>query len=364
MADTPPAAHLTSWRVTARRFWQLAGGFWHERETRGRAIGIAFILALLAGSEVALLLRFNTWNRDLFDALERRDGEAVLLEFGVLLLIVAGFCVASAGQMLCRRRLALGWRTWLGARLTMLWVAAGGTATANVDGRIAEDARVSTEEAVELAASLLHSTITLGCFIGVLWVLSDHPPIVIAGIEFALPGYLLWFALLYAALGMLVAVLAGRALIRTTDERQAKEAEYRAALVRARDQAQHGGPDGRQLSALFGQLAGAFERQSRAFAKLEFFVCAVTRTGLGLPFLVATPAYLAGVVTLGWVMQAAQAFQTVAEALAWPVRSMPKLAQWRASAERVLALADGTAASLPAQAALPLGLPAAAPARG
>lgn len=310
------------------------------------------------------MLRFNTWNRDLFDALERRDAEAVLWEFGVLLMIVAGFCVASAGQLLCRRRLALGWRTWLGARLTTLWVAAGGTAAANVDGRIAEDARVSTEEAVELAASLLHATITLACFVGVLWVLSDHPPIVIGEVEFGLPGYLLWFAILYALLGMFVAVVAGRTLIRTTDERQAKEAEYRAALVRARDAATHGGPDARLLSGLFGHLAGAFERQSRAFAKLEFFVCAVTRVGLGLPFLVATPAYLAGVVTLGWVMQAAQAFQTVAEALAWPVRSMPRLAQWRASAERVLALADATHAPQAPEESVPLGLPGSAPARG
>lgn len=359
-----PPSPAASWRDTGARFWRLAGGFWHERGTRGPALGMALLLALLAGAEVALLLRFNTWNRDLFDALERRDAEAVLWQFGVLLLIVAGFCVASAGQMLCRRRLALGWRTWLGARLTMLWVAAGGTATSNVDGRIAEDARVSTEEAVELAASLLHSTITLACFVGVLWVLSGHPPITVGGIEFGLPGYLLWFALLYAALGMLVAVLAGRALIRTTDERQAREAEYRAALVRARDQSKLAGPDARQLSGLFGLLSGAFERQSRAFAKLEFFVCAVTRVGLGLPFLVATPAYLAGVVTLGWVMQAAQAFQTVAEALAWPVRSMPRLAQWRASAERVLALADAAHAPEAAEASAPVGLPAAAPARG
>jgi putative ATP-binding cassette transporter len=361
LSRVPVAA--ASWRDTAGRFWRLAGGFWRERETRAEALGIATLLALLAGAEVALLLRFNTWNRDLFDALERRDAQAVLREFGVLLMIVAGFCVASAGQLLCRRRLALGWRNWLGARLTMLWVAAGGTATANVDGRIAEDARVSTEEAVELAASLLHSTITLACFIGVLWVLSDHPPITLGGVEFALPGYLLWFAILYALLGMVVALVAGRTLIRTTDERQAKEAEYRAALVRARDAATHGGPDARLLSGLFGQLAGAFDRQSRAFAKLEFFVCAVTRVGFGLPFLVGTPAYLAGAVTLGWVMQAAQAFQTVADALAWPVKHMPRLAQWRASAERVLALADAAQAGVSVQAPVPPGV-AAAPGRG
>jgi putative ATP-binding cassette transporter len=360
----PSAA--ASWRVTARRFWRLAGGFWSERGTRGEALSVALLLALLAGAEVALMLRFNTWNRDLFDALERRDAEAVLWECGVLVLIVAGFCVASAGQLLCRRRLALGWRNWLGARLTMLWVGAGpGSAPPNADGRIAEDVRVSTEEWVELSASLLHALITLATFVGVLWVLSDHPPITLGGVEFGLPGYLLWFAILYALLGMFVAVAAGRALIRTTDERQAKEAEYRAALVRARDTAEQGGVDARRLHGLFGQLAGAFERQSRAFAKLEFFVCAVTRIGFGLPFLVATPAYLAGAVTLGWVMQAAQAFQTVAEALSWPVKHMPRLAQWRASAERVLALADAAEARGLAPAAEAAAIPAAAqPARG
>ncbi|MCX8135027.1 MAG: hypothetical protein N3D18_13825 [Roseococcus sp.] len=355
-----------SWRATVRRFWRLAGGFWSERGSRGEALSVAALLALLAGAEVALLLRFNTWNRDLFDALERRDAEAVLWECGVLVLIVAGFCVASAGQLLCRRRLALGWRNWLGARLTTLWVAAGpAAAPPNADGRIAEDVRVSTEEWVELSASLLHALITLATFVGVLWVLSDHPPIVLGGVEFGLPGYLLWLAILYALVGMVVAVAAGRALIRTTDERQAKEAEYRAALVRARDRADHGGADARRLHGLFGQLAQAFERQSWAFARLEFFVCAVTRIGFGLPFLVATPAYLAGAVTLGWVMQAAQAFQTVAEALSWPVKHMPRLAQWRASAERVLALADAAEAQVAAQpAAEPRALAAAAQAAG
>lgn len=333
--ETPPA----TWRATASRFWSLAGGFWTAPDSRRRALGLVAALVLLAVAEVALMLRFNTWNRDLFDALERRDAEAVLVECGVLLLIVAGFCVASAGQLLCRRRLALGWRAWLGHRLTLGWVAAQGASPGNPDGRIAEDARVATEEAVELAASLFHATMTLGIFVGVLWSLSDHPPIVLGGMSFAVPGYLLWLAVLYALVGMLIAVLAGRPLVLSTDHRQAKEADYRAALVQTRDAGPQGPEEAGLLSRLFGDLAGAFERQSRAFARLEFFVCGVTRVGLGLPFLVATPAYLAGVASLGWLMQAAQAFQTVSEALRWPVQHMPRLATWRASAERVIALA-------------------------
>jgi putative ATP-binding cassette transporter len=66
------------------------------------------------------------------------------------------------------------------------------------------------------------------------------------------------------------------------------------------------------------------------------------------------------VVTLGWVMQAAQAFQEVARALSWPVDQMPRIAAWRASAERVVALyqaryqaSDGTVEVTPSTMPLP-----------
>jgi putative ATP-binding cassette transporter len=332
-------AKLAGWLETGRQFRRVAGGYWRERETRRHALLLALGLVCLICLEVALLLRFNTWNRDLFDALERRDTHGVLVQAALLVLIVGGMCVASAGQMLARRRIALGWRTWLARRLTAVWLASGGLGPPNSDGRIAEDARIATEEMVELAASLFHATLTSASFIGVLWALSDHPPIMVLNMPFSVPGYLLWLALLYAAAGMAVAVLAGRPLIRATDHRQACEADYRAALVRTRDEGRYGIESGLLLGRLFGHLGAAFERQTRAVAWLEFFVAAVVRLGLGLPFLVATPAYLAGVASLGWLMQAAQAFQTVAGAMGWPVANMPRLATWRASAERVIAMA-------------------------
>jgi putative ATP-binding cassette transporter len=272
-----------------------------------------------------------------------------MAEFGVLAMIVVGFCAIAYTGMLTRRTLALAWRDWIGQRLTVAWLAAGGRggggAVANVDGRIAEDARVSTEEAVELFSSLLNALITLGCFVGVLWALSAHPPVGVGGVPLDIPGYLLWLALLYTGAGMVVTMLAARPLVRTTDHRQAMEADYRAALVRTRDSGRAGLADGPALMRLFGGLARSFHRQSFAFARLELFVCWFTRFGLGLPFLIATPAYLAGVVTLGWVMQAAQAFQTVSGALSWPITNMPRLSTWRASAERVLVLHEAAAAA-------------------
>jgi putative ATP-binding cassette transporter len=338
-AGAPPIGHAArSWRTALAGFRRVAGGYWTGADTRGEALGLLLLLLALNGAEVALFLRFNTWNRDLFDALEQRDADRVLLECGVLALIVLGFCAITSTALLVRRRMALGWRTWLAARLTAGWIAAGEGAAANPDGRIAEDARVATEEAVELFSSLVNALITLVCFVGVLWALSDHPPVQLDGLSILVPGYLVWLAILYVGAGLVATALAGRPLVRTTDHRQAMEADYRAALVQVRDGARRGATEGALLGRLFRHLAAAFNRQSGAFALLEVFVCFFSRFGLGLPFLVATPAYLAGVVTLGWVMQAAQAFQTVAGALSWPIGNMPRLATWRASAERVNAL--------------------------
>ncbi len=331
-----------------RAFLALAGGYW-----RGPGCRVAWALALgllaLNAAEVALLLRLNRWNRDLFDALGRHAELAVLADCGVVLvMLAAGFALASCLNMLARRRLALGWRGWLTARLTLAWLAGEGlpeAGNANADGRIAEDARIATEEAVELASSLSHGVLRLACFVGVLWSLSAHPAYEVAGFHVALPGYLLWAAILYAGFGIALASLLSRPLVRSTEQRQTAEAQYRVALVTAREATT---APALRLARLFGGIAAAFGRQTRAAARLQLFGVGNLRLGAGLPFLLVTPAYLAGVVTLGWVMQAAQAFQEVAGALNWPVDNMPRIATWRASAQRVLALHRAGCVAAPA----------------
>src|SRR6476646_1269876 len=77
-----------------RRFWHLAGGFWQGSASWRPRLVAAGLLGLRA-TEVTLLLRFNQWNRDLFDVLERRDGHGVLLQGGVLLVIALGFALVS-----------------------------------------------------------------------------------------------------------------------------------------------------------------------------------------------------------------------------------------------------------------------------
>jgi len=56
------------------------------------------------------------------------------------------------------------------------------------------------------------------------------------------------------------------------------------------------------------------------------------------PILIAAPQYIHGVMTLGALMQSAQAFGQLTGSLSWPVDNIGAMANCRASAERVLSL--------------------------
>jgi hypothetical protein len=62
-----------------------------------------------------------------------------------------------------------------------------------------------------------------------------------------------------------------------------------------------------------------------------------------VPTLLASPRYLSGAITLGGLLPIGAAFAKVQMALNWFVDNFPRIAEWRAAVERVLALDDAIA---------------------
>ena len=53
------------------RFWQSASGFWWGSLTIWALVALLVVVVLLG---LLVQYRLNIWNRDFFDALERKDG--------------------------------------------------------------------------------------------------------------------------------------------------------------------------------------------------------------------------------------------------------------------------------------------------
>ena len=337
-----PAAH-----PFFRPFLRLSLPYWTSAgRWRPRIVVMALLLVVIA--QVALAIRLNLWSAALFDALERRAGDQVLAQVGIFALIVLGMMATNTLHLLLRRHLQFDWRRWLTARVVGNWMAEARHYQAdlipgdhaNPDGRIAEDIRIAVEGAVDLAASLLYCVLVLITFVGILWSLSGW----ISVADVSLPGHLVILAILYAGIGAAVAFVLGRPLVRATDIRQTSEADFRFGLVRSRENAEpialaRGELTERErLVELFETIRQSWHEQSTGLARLVVLSSGYTTVAGVLPLLVGTPRFLVGNLSLGALMQSAQAFQQVTSALSWPVDNLPRIAEWRASVERVLAL--------------------------
>lgn len=344
------SAEINTWQVL-RRFLALSAGYWNG-PFRMRARMQVAALILLSVLQVVLAVRLNLWNADLFDALERRSMARFASQVGVLVLLVAGIMLINAAHLHIKRRLQFGWRQWLTQQVMENWMAEARQYQvallpgdhANPDGRIADDIRISTELAIELAHSGFYCLLLFCSFLGILWSLSGVIVIDFGAISFDLPGHMVILALLYAGGGSLLAFLVGGRLVAAANERQTAEQDFRFGLVQARENteaialARSEAGERRRLGGLFTIIHDSWNEQTTGLRQLMMFSSAYGVLASVFPILVASPRYLAGSITLGALMQTAQAFQQMTAALSWPVDNFPRLAEWQASVERVLGL--------------------------
>ena len=331
------------------RFSHLAVAWWNG-ERKWTVRGAVLLLVLLTIAQVALAIWINYWHRDLFDALETRALSELPRLTAQFLLIFALTMGVTALHLHLKRWVQLDWRRWMTELLLDQWLRRAHLYRMqlspgerdNPDGRIAEDVRIATEAAVALAHSLLFSVLILGSFIDILLGVSGSAPL--PGTTMEVPGYLVLMAFAYAGVGAVLGLMLGRPLVRTTDRLQTFEANLRFGLARAREHAEaialtRGERfERRKASRLFEDISHGWNRQTLALLGIVSF-----STGYGtllpvFPILIAAPQYIAGSITLGMLMQAAQAFQRLTSALSWPVDNLGELARCRASAERIVTL--------------------------
>ncbi len=145
-----------------------------------------------------------------------------------------GFCEVAAVDIVLavysiyvNQLLQIRWRRWMTSKFLNEWMAdrayyhisltvdRAAIGTDNPDQRIAEDLRDFTDNTLSLSLGLLSNLVSLFSFVGILWGLSGA--IEVFGIT--IPGYMVWVALGYAAVGTWLTHLVGRPL--ATPELQA-----------------------------------------------------------------------------------------------------------------------------------------------
>ncbi len=163
------------------RFWDAALGFW--RTGGGRiAWPLTFTVIAIALLNLALQYRLNVWHRGMFDALDKRDGGAVLYQTAIFFPLIAAVVGVAAGATYAKLTLQRTWREWLNAHVLDHWLVSGryyqlnlvpGDHT-NPEYRVAEDLRVSVEAPVDFSIGVFSAVTSAIVFIGVLWFIGGE----------------------------------------------------------------------------------------------------------------------------------------------------------------------------------------------
>src|SRR5581483_8146871 len=300
-------------------------------------------------SIVGITVLINEWNNNFYNALQNRDWDAFVYQLEYFSVLAAAYILLAVYQLYLNQWLQIRWRRWMTRTYLDHWLAQSnhyrmqllGDAADNPDQRIAEDVRQFIEFTLNVGLQLLNSTVTLLSFMLILWALSAAAPLHLFGMTVAIPGYLLWAALIYAVIGTTLTHLIGRALIALNFQQQRYEADFRFNLVRTRENSE-------QIALLAG------ERAETDTLLMRFFTAGYAQAAVVFPFIMVSPAYFANAVQLGGLMQAANAFGRVQDALSVFVTIYRTLAEWRAVIERL----DGFDRSVAAARAVAVATPA------
>jgi putative ATP-binding cassette transporter len=329
--------------------WRIASPYFYSEDRWAGRILLAAVVAIEL-SIVGLNVLLNSWNNAFYNALQDKDWDAFVYQLGYFCVLATAFILLAVYQLYLNQWLQIRWRRWLTETYLDRWLAGAnhyrmqllGDAADNPDQRIAEDVRQFIDAGIlPIGLNLLNAVVTLGSFAVILWNLSAAAPLHAFGIKYDIPGYLLWAALVYAVAGTIFTHLIGRPLIALNFQQQRYEADFRFNLVRVRENSE-------QIALLNGERAesaGLLQRFSNVVAnwmaimsrqkKLTFLTAGYRQAAVVFPYIMVSPAYFAGAVQLGGLMQTANAFGQVQDALSVFVNIYRSLAEWRAVIERL-----------------------------
>jgi putative ATP-binding cassette transporter len=334
------ATLATIWRLSVPYF--VSEDRWPGRILLAAVVGIEL-------SIVAITVILNQWYNRFYNTLQDRNFDAFVSAIVFFCVLAAIYTVLAVYQNYLNLWLQIRWRRWMTQTYLRQWLNTAnhyrmqllGDAADNPDQRIADDLQMFVQNTLSIGLGLLNSVVTLCSFVVILWTLSEAAPLHLFGASFAIPGYLVWAALIYAVAGTWLTHLIGWPLIPLNFQQQRFEADFRFNLVRTRENSE-------QIAALHGEAAER-ERHLNRFGlivgnwiaimqrqkQLTFFTQSYSQASVIFPYLMVSPAYFSGAMQLGGLMQTASAFSSVQTALSYFVNAYQSIAQYQSVIQRL-----------------------------
>ncbi|WP_296116547.1 ABC transporter ATP-binding protein/permease [uncultured Neisseria sp.] len=332
---------------TLKKFFYLARPFWSGAHGRIQWLMLAVLIGFTLCS-ITISVWIAAWDKRFYDALAAFDGAsmpALIVEYLGYMAMIIG-CIVCGDWL--QKRLIFRWRTHLTEQFQTNWLEGHKHYRLrltgepdNPDQRIAEDIYLLADKSISLFRSFINNVAKFSAFVAVLWTLSGVQTFNIGGHNITIHGYLVWVALIYSIFSTVIAHLVGRKLKNLNIDRQHREADYRAALLRVRDHAEQiafyngGEAETGRLKQRYLRIRDNWRRLTNCEFRQETFWATYVRISIFIPILATLPMYLAKTMTFGDMMQTRTSFARVQDSFGWFTDSYRRLIEWAAVIERL-----------------------------
>lgn len=344
--------------VWGRQFWRLSGAYFSPRRGWRPILAVALILFLtLAG--VRLQVLFSNWYNTMYSALQDLNEAGFWLAMWLFAVLATVHVVRSLLDFYVQQAFTIHWRTWLNEQMLERWIGKQSyyrtqhleNSIDNPDQRIQHDVTVFVESSLSLSMGVVDALVSTVAFTLILWGLSG--PLALFGTE--IPRGMVFLVFIYVLVATLFAIKIGRPLILLNFLNERFNADYRYALVRLREYAEsiafYAGEkvESALLKHRFAQVisnAWAIVYRSLKFLGFNF---TVTQAAVVFPFIIQAQRFFSKQISLGDLMQTAQAFGRLQDNLSFFRNAYDNFASYRATLDRLtgFSAAIDSAAQLP-----------------
>jgi vitamin B12/bleomycin/antimicrobial peptide transport system ATP-binding/permease protein len=330
MMIEPP--QIVSIRVFWDRFWRLIRPYWAS-DRRGRAFVLLSAMTALNLGTVGMQAVFSYVSRDVMNSLQAKDAARFHHLLMLFALWIVMFVPIAAFYPYLSGLLSIDWRDWMMERFVKgmlqgnaLYYIMRDRTVDNPDQRISEDVNSFSTGALSYSMTVLQAIVTAIAFFGILWEMWRWLAVSLIG---------------YALAGTWLAVVIGRHLVVINFNQQRFEADYRFALVHARDNAEaialyDGASDeAKRLRSRFAKVVNNFKLLILWQRHLTLFTAAYDNAAGLVPYFVLAAAYFSGRFGLGEFTQAAYAFSVLQGSLSLVVDQFQALTDYASVVNRL-----------------------------
>jgi putative ATP-binding cassette transporter len=300
---------------------------------------------------VALTVTFSWWWSGFYALLMAKAAIGpILISLGYFALQITAMVGAYVLKNYLMDQLTLRWRDWLTRKIikqlfnsknNYLDLHRFSKKIENLSQRIQEDVKNFVSLTLNLGADFLKSVLSFGSFVGTLWIVGGALTFVLLGLNFVIPGYLVWVAIIVAIIATVITYFIGRSLAETNKNQEKAEAEFRDELSTLTDEAENIAVERAEnyhqtlLEDKLKYIKENTNERVKTETKLNAFQNFYSNIASILPILASIPLFFLGLIDFGSLMQVGMAFGEVNGALSWFANTYQDISQYQTAIERI-----------------------------